>query len=367
MKVLAFAESFQGGISPNLDAHIFEEYVRLANRVKLTVIAEDVPLDINLNLKVIKVPKVSQPILLRTLIRILYYSYATIKNQKEFDIVYNRSLGLNFLICSIIAKKLLKKKLVFFLSESRKSNTSFRARFFRPFLKKVLEISDVLVTQSLHLVEEIDDYLVKIDRNKLVILHEAVNHEKFRPMCGFEQKNILLTVARIEPVKGIETILNAIPHIVKEISDIRLKVVGSINDKTYFNKLQKIILQLNCQKLVEFIGPIPNDQLPKFYNDSKVFVLTSKTEGSSISTLEAMSCGKPVVVTRVGGMPTIIKDQLNGFLVEPNNPKVVAQRIIELLKNDSLRDKVGKNARETIEKEFSWDNLIDGLIELFKK
>ncbi len=366
LRVLAFAESFLGSKSPNLDAHVFEEYVRLARKVELVVMAEELPLESTPDLKLIKIPKISQPMLFRTLIRVIGYAFAIIKNRKEFDVVYTRSLGLNFLIGSIIAKKLLKKKLIFFISESRKSHTSFRARFFRPFLKKVLEISDSVVTQSIFLVNEIDDYLIKINRNKLVILHEAVDKEKFKPE-NEPNENILLTVARIEPVKGIDVLINSMPYISKEFSDVKLKIVGSISNKNYFNELKNLISKLDCEKYIEFLGPIPHEQLPNLYNNAKIFIMTSKTEGSSISTLEAMSCGKPVVITRVGGMPTIIKDQQNGFLVEPNNPKMTAQRSIELLRDMGLREKIGRKARETIENDFIWETFIEGLITQFKK
>ncbi len=116
MRVLAFAESFLGGKSSDLDAHLFEEYHRLARRVKLTVITEEIGSSHSENIKMVKVPKISKPIILRTLIRILSYSYATIKHRNDYDVVYTRSLGLNFLISSIIAKKILKKKLVFLIS-----------------------------------------------------------------------------------------------------------------------------------------------------------------------------------------------------------------------------------------------------------
>ena len=366
-RVLAFAESFEGSRSPYLHAVIFEEYIKLASKIKLIVIAEDSYSDPNLNIKVIKVPKIPRPMIIRTLIRILGYSFATIKNRKEFDVVYTRSLGLNFLICSIIAKKFLKKKIVFFVAESRKYHTCFRARFFRPFLKKVLENSDYMITPSMKIIEEIESYLQKIDHTKVIIGRENVNIDRFKPVSEPNQDNVILTVARIEPVKALEVLINSIPYITKEIPNLKLKIVGPNPNKKYFNNLQNLIAKLNCERFIEFVGPVPHSQLPQWYNNSKVFVLTSKTESASNVTMEAMSCGKPVVVTRVGGMPNLIKDQINGFLVEPNNPKSVAQRVIELLKDDSLRKRIGIEARNTIANEFMQTDFIDELIKLFKK
>ena len=148
LRVLAFAESFVGLKSSDLDAHIFEEYHLLGEKINLTVIAEEVSSNSGKNIQLIKVPKISKPIILRTLIRVMAYSYATIKNRHRYDVVYTRSLGLNILFCSILAKKILKKKLIFLISESRKTHTSTRGKFFRPLLKKVLAISDSLISSS---------------------------------------------------------------------------------------------------------------------------------------------------------------------------------------------------------------------------
>ena len=366
-RVLVFAESFLGEKSTDLDAHIFEEYSRLGKELNLTVIAEKLPANNKIKINLIKVPKISKPMILRTLVRILEYSYATIKNRNKYDVVYTRSLGINFLISSIIAKKFLKKKLVFLISESRITHTSFRGKFFRPFLKNVLLISDSLISSSEYLIQEIDEYLVKVDRTKLVFIHEAVDTTKFKPENKSNIENILLTVARVDPVKGLENLIDSIPFIIKEIPNVKLKIVGSIPNKNYFLKLERHTLELGCNKFIDFVGPVPHNQISNIYLSSKIFVLTSKTEASSISTLEAMSCGIPVVVTKVGGMPSLVKDGINGFLVEPNNPKMIAEKIIELIKNDSLRKKIGTKARETVEKEYSWEKFIDGLINQIMK
>ena len=365
MRVLAFAESFLGSKSSDLDAHLFEEYHHLARRVKLAVITEVIGSSHSENIKIIKVPKISKPIILRTLIRILSYSYATIKHRNDYDVVYTRSLGLNFLISSIIAKKILKKKLVFLISESRKTHTSFRAKFFRPFLKNVLRISDSLVTSSEFLIDEIEEYLVKVDRKKLKIIHEAVDATKFKPKIS-NPENVVLTVARIDPVKGLENLINSIPLILKKIPNVKIKIIGSIRSRNYFLLLKNIIIELKCEKFVEFVGPIPHDELPNLLSNSKIFILTSKTEAASISTLEAMATGLPVIVTKVGGMLSLIKNGINGFLVESDNPEAVAEKAIKLLTDDSLRAEIGKNARETIEKKYSWDSFIDGLTNLFQ-
>jgi len=93
----------------------------------------------------------------------------------------------------------------------------------------------------------------------------------------------------------------------------------------------------------------------------------SKTEGQSIATLEAMACGLPVIVTPVGAIPDVIKDGINGFLVKSNQPKILAQKIISLLNDDALREKIGNAARKTIEERHANDMYVNQLVEVFNK
>jgi len=110
LRVLAFADSFEGKKSSDLDAHIFEEYMLLGNRVNLNVISESSLSQKDINVKLIKVPKISKPFMLKTITKILAYSFATIKNRNQFDIVYTRGLGLNFFNLFYYCKKNFKKK-----------------------------------------------------------------------------------------------------------------------------------------------------------------------------------------------------------------------------------------------------------------
>jgi glycosyltransferase involved in cell wall biosynthesis len=98
---------------------------------------------------------------------------------------------------------------------------------------------------------------------------------------------------------------------------------------------------------------------------SDVFALPSLSEGFPIVSLEAMASGLPIVATKVGGLPEIVEDGQNGFLVEPRNPGQIAERALLLLNNDKLRQRISGNNKEKV-KEFSWENVVSRLEGLYR-
>jgi len=199
------------------------------------------------------------------------------------------------------------------------------------------------------------------------MINEPPNSSIFKPITKTPINNNILSVCRIIPLKGIEKIINSLPLVVKEIPDTKFIHVGAIKDKKYFESLKNLITSLGCEKSIEFHGPIPYDKLVREYNSSKIFILTSKTEGQSLVTKEAMSCGKPVIVTPVGAITNYVKDGENGFLLKKDDPKELAEIIIRLLKDDKLREKIGMSGRKTVEELFEKDTFVNGLTNIFNQ
>ncbi len=98
---------------------------------------------------------------------------------------------------------------------------------------------------------------------------------------------------------------------------------------------------------------------------SDVLVLPSLSEGFPVTILEAMASGLSIVATTVGGLPEIVKDGENGFLVEPNNYGQIAEKVILLLEDEELRYKISKNNKERT-KRYSWGHAVDKLEEIYQ-
>jgi glycosyltransferase involved in cell wall biosynthesis len=96
-------------------------------------------------------------------------------------------------------------------------------------------------------------------------------------------------------------------------------------------------------------------------------VLCSETESAPLTLLEGMSCGLPVVATEVGGIPEIVEDGVNGFLVQPKHPEAIAERILELNEDGALRRKLGEAARRTVLERYTADRVLGQYEEIYEK
>jgi len=364
--LLTFSHSFSGKKYPGLQAKIYDEFISLAKNFQVNIFTEEVSEPLTKNPRVFKIPQISIPII-QTIYRIISFSILTIIKRNDYDIVYTRTLSVHFLISGIIAKLLFKKKLVVQISGARMNAKGFRGKFFIPFLRKAIDVADIIFSNSDLVISKIENHLGIIDRQKVIIFDEGINLKNFNPDSNPKLGNVLLTVARIAPVKGIEETIKSLPYVKKEIPDISFRIVGTIDDHNYYKKLKSLIANLDCDKIVDFVGPVPNDKIKEYHNSSKIFLLTSKSEGSSISTLEAMASGMPVIVSSVGGLPDLVKDGYNGYLITNNQTQILAQKIISLLKNEELCKKIGKNARKTVEEKHSVDFFISNLTKIFNE
>ncbi|RKY69835.1 MAG: glycosyltransferase family 1 protein, partial [Candidatus Latescibacterota bacterium] len=118
-------------------------------------------------------------------------------------------------------------------------------------------------------------------------------------------------------------------------------------------------------KNVLFLGF--TDRIFEYLSILDIFVLSSLTEGLPMVLLEAMYAGCPVVCSRVGGIPEVIDDETSGFCIEPNNPQILSEKLLALLKDPSLGKRVARNARIKVKKSFSSDSMAVKYIELYNE
>ena len=121
---------------------------------------------------------------------------------------------------------------------------------------------------------------------------------------------------------------------------------------------------------VKLTGWISHDELPNYFNEMRLLVLPSYTEGLPGIVLEAMACGTPVLVTPVGGVPDLIRDGGTGFIMEDNSPESIAKNVIRALKHPGL-DEISHSARKLIEQEYTYEVMVEkcrhALEELMKR
>jgi glycosyltransferase involved in cell wall biosynthesis len=176
-----------------------------------------------------------------------------------------------------------------------------------------------------------------------------------------EGRKKILFVGRLHTVKGVKYLIESMKIIKIDFPNIELILVGDGEEKC---KLESLVKQFNLSEYVSFVGIVPNQQIPKCMIESDIFVLPSLSEGFGIVILEAMASGLPIVASNVGGIPYLVQNEINGFLVEPKNPDQIAEKVLHLLKNDKLMQDISDNNRKFVTK-YEWKEIVLSLEKVY--
>jgi glycosyltransferase involved in cell wall biosynthesis len=176
------------------------------------------------------------------------------------------------------------------------------------------------------------------------------------------RERMVLTVARVEPVKGIHNLILAFAKVVRRYGDWKLVIVGPINNKRYYDCLQKLVKQLKIDDKVVFLGEIPDDELTHIYMKASIFVLPSYVEGFSIARVEALAYGLPIITTATGGSEIV---RGVGLIVKPGDIDGLAEALEKLISNDVLRASLSEAALNRA-KELTWRKSAERVVEIIK-
>jgi glycosyltransferase involved in cell wall biosynthesis len=179
---------------------------------------------------------------------------------------------------------------------------------------------------------------------------------RMRQKLGWQNCEVLIMTRQFAPVYGIEYFINALPRIVEKFPDVRAILVGS---GPLEEEIKKRVDSLKLKNYIHFTGFVDADTVAECLNTADVYVSTSLSDGTSVSLLEALACRLPVVVSDVPANLEWIEDGVNGFVVPRKDSLVLADRIIELLNNPSLRQKMGDINYDIARKRADWDANFD--------
>lgn len=193
------------------------------------------------------------------------------------------------------------------------------------------------------------------DSQKIRIITHGVDTRKFKPdskSSHLEQElfipnqPIVISTRQLKPPYNVETLIRAVPLVLKEIPSVVFVVLGDGEDRHYLKDLTK---SLSVEKKVIFRGNVPHDDLAKYLSISDIYVSTSLSDSTAVSNLEAMACGLAPIITDIGDNRRWIIDGQNGFLIPIKDPQVLAEKIILLLKDKEKRNIFGIRSRAIIE------------------
>jgi glycosyltransferase involved in cell wall biosynthesis len=242
--------------------------------------------------------------------------------------------------------------------------------FVRWFLYKLIE---GVVAVNYHFADQISPvcgYNVRwekwwrVNENKIKVIYNGADPKVFYPIESTPNKRPLIAnVGLIFALKGTLDLIEAAKIVNKEFPDAEFKLYGSASDKNYFAECQKRVKEYGLENVVIFAGP--TDKPAQVYSQADIVVMASISEGFPYVVIEAMLCKAAIVSTNVGGVGEALKDV--GILVQPHNPKELAEGLIKLLKAPQKREDLGKAAHKKALEYFTQEKFLKEYKESYQK
>ncbi|MBT0158891.1 glycosyltransferase family 4 protein [Candidatus Bathyarchaeota archaeon A05DMB-2] len=258
------------------------------------------------------------------------------------------------------------------LNSNEKFMVSFNW-FLRIFEESMLKRSNKIIAVSDFTRRELLQYY-KVREDKIRVIHNGVDTNKFQPASdkrkakqglGFNPDGIaILSVGRLYARKGLFTLIESMPAVVRRFPRARFIISG----KGQSDEMKKLVAhaqKLGVNDKIVFTGYYPDRKLPRLYQAADVFAFSTFYENLPFAVLEALSTGLPVVTTRVGGIPEMIEDGRNGFLVQPFNARELSDRILYFLEHPSAASEMAFLARKVIEERFDWRLIVKKVLRVY--
>lgn len=262
---------------------------------------------------------------------------------------------------------------------SRKPDIIFteHGRFYPEFrrLKRVLfgPLLSQFASEIISVSEATKEAMVRYDnfsRKKIKVIYNGIKFKTGEFDFALKRKElnlspedfVLVNAARLDPIKNHMMLIRAMQKISITRPDCKLIIAG---DGSEYKRLSGEIKKIGLTDAIRFLGY--RDDIAAIFQVSDLFLLSSFSEGTSVTLLEAMHAGLPAVVTNVGGNPEVLKDNETGFLVDSNDDEAMAKKILLLYHDRKLANRLGALAKERAETLFSFENMMRQYEALYMK
>jgi glycosyltransferase involved in cell wall biosynthesis len=300
------------------------------------------------------------------------FSAELIKDLSFSDIDILHFQGVHRLLSRWLLHKAVRKKIKILtthaLQESieivRQSRCSFLIdNFFINTLKNmdhIIALSESDLRSLVHL---------GLPKNKITVIPNGIDAKKFNTRKHFVERNEkikILCVARFDKNKNYESLVYALSKLKNDGLNFEAYFIGAISDNEYFEKIVGLIKKKGLEKFIKIGVSVNDPALIDCYLSCDLFVLPSSMETFPLVILEAMYAGLPIVATYVGGVPDIVKNGVNGFLIPPNDPQRLYERCLQLVKDDKLRNEMGTINKKTVEN-YTWSKIASSTYNLYQQ
>jgi D-inositol-3-phosphate glycosyltransferase len=245
----------------------------------------------------------------------------------------------------------------------------------------ILHQADVIVAATTLEREQMRAYY-GADPARIQIVPPGVDLELFRPLpCEASRAavgipldhHMILFVGRIQPIKGIDTLIRAMAQLLRKRPHLKgkmcLSIIGGAGDPTTdgeLARLQALEQELGIDDVVTFLGSRAQETLVHYYNAASMVVAPSHYESFGMVALEAMACGTPVIASDVGGLSLNVADGFNGYLVPKGDVDALAYKMELMLEHEQLRAQLGTQACQWAQR-FSWQTIADETLSIYAR
>jgi glycosyltransferase involved in cell wall biosynthesis len=237
----------------------------------------------------------------------------------------------------------------------------------RPWLQRytraVLERADAVVAVSDELRRRLEHLA---PRDRTTTLRNCIDSTAFRPGVAATEEARILFIGTVGPAKGLHALLEALADLRARGIAFRASIAGYEEKPGDLAQARARLAALGLSSQCEVLGPIDAERRAALLRESNVFTLPSQAEGLPMAVLEAMAAGLPVVATGVGGIPEVVRDGENGFLLPPGEVTALAERLARLARDPSLRAAMGRRSREIAERELDVRPYVAHLVSLYQ-
>ncbi len=292
----------------------------------------------------------------RTLVRFILFSFNLLQLRKATVVHLFGASHLYFflVVCpSILAAKMMNKKIIL----------NYRGGEAEKFLKKwgfiaipLIKKADVIAVPSLFLKEIFE----KVTERNVAILPNLIDIEIFQYRERTNLKPFIVVSRQLEPRYNISCALRAFKKIKNVYPEARLMIAGAGSDENNLKKLQKGM----SLKDVYFLGALTHKELSQVYDSCDIMINSSNIDNFPGSILEAFACGLPVVTTRVGGIPFMVKEGETGFMVDADDHEGLARGVLTLLQNPEIARLFSISGRRVAE-EYSWEKISQTVLNMY--
>jgi glycosyltransferase involved in cell wall biosynthesis len=293
----------------------------------------------------------------------------------DFDLIHIQEIWHHPLFAAYKAAKFARKPFVVTIQGTLEPWCLNHKKFKKKIGSILFQRKILKEASGLHAVteEEVKNIYEFVDNNNIFYIPNGINQEDFENLPFNEEfeylypelkgKKVLLFLGRIHPKKGLDMLAKAFGAILKKRDDIQLVIAGP--DNNYKNQIVEILKVENAIGNTTFTGMLTGNNKLAALSRADIFVLPSYSEGFSISTLEAMACGLPILITKQCNFPEV--EEIGAGKIIDADIGQLSKALLELLDNPELCKEMGKRGRSLVVEKYTWDKVADKMIDAYKE